>query len=69
MLVIGEKELNQLLEKKYQEGVCTGVKLMKQRMLLASENGTPVNIEGRAFFLHSDLQNLRAIFEDLEVEG
>lgn len=68
MLIIEEKDLEKLLEKKYQEGVCAGVKLMKERMLLACENGNPVNIEGRAFFIKSDIDNLRDIFADLEAD-
>lgn len=68
MLVIEEREMENLLEKRFQEGVMQGVKLMHQRMLLACENGTPINIEERAYFVRSDLQNLRDIFEDLEAE-
>lgn len=41
---------------------------MKERMLLACENGNPVNIEGRAFFIKSDIDNLRDIFADLEAD-
>lgn len=66
MLIIEEKDLEKLLERKYQEGVCAGVKLMKQRMLLAYENGNPIEIEGRAFFVQSDLQHLRELFDMLE---
>ena len=54
--------------KRFQEGVKQGVKLMQQRMLMACENGTPINIEERAYFVRSDLQNLRDIFEDLVAE-
>ena len=68
MLVIEEKEMEKLLEKRFQEGVRQGVKLMQQKMLAACENGTPINIEERAYFVRSDLQNLRDIFEDLEAE-
>ena len=70
MLLIGKEELNQLLEKKYQEGVEIGVKIMKERMLLACENGTPIELsDGRAYFVRSDIQNLRTIFDTLEREG
>lgn len=41
---------------------------MQQWMLLACENGTPINIEGRAFFIRSDIQNLHDIFADLETD-
>ena len=66
MLIIEEKDLEKLLERKYQEGVCQGVKLMKQRMLLACENGNPIEIDNRAFFVKSDIDNLRDIIADLE---
>lgn len=66
MLIVEEKDLEKLLEKKYQEGVCQGVRLMKQRMLLACENGNPIEIDNRAFFVKSDIDNLRDVFADLE---
>lgn len=69
MLHIEEKELHRLLEAEYHKGIVYGVKLMKQRMLLACENGIPINIEERAFFVKSDMDNLRDIFDDLEEEG
>ena len=65
MLIIEEKDLEKLLERKYQEGVCQGVRLMKQRMLLACENGNPIEIDNRAFFVKSDIDNLRDVFADL----
>ena len=68
MLIIEERKMENLLMKRVQEGVKQGVKLMQQRMLMACENGTPINIEERAYFVRSDLQNLRDIFEDLEAE-
>lgn len=70
MLLIGKEELNQLLEKKYQEGVLEGVKIMKERMLLACQNGTPIELsDGRAYFVHDAISNLRTIFDTLERNG
>lgn len=66
MLIIEEKDLEKLLEKKYQEGVCQGVKLMKERMLLACENESPVELLGRAYYVRSDLQHLHDVFAELE---
>lgn len=68
MLHIEEKELHRLLEAAYHKGVMHGIKLMEQRMLLACENGTPINIEEMAYFVRSDMDNLRDIFDDLEEE-
>ena len=38
-------------------------------MLLACENGTPIEIDGKAYFIKSDIQNLRDIFTDLDVDA
>lgn len=60
-------ELNQQLESAYQQGILHGIKLMENRMLLACENGTPIAIRNRAYFIKSDLQHLvHDIFADLE---
>ena len=60
-----EKEL----EDSFNSGLITGIKLMEQRMLLACENGTPIEINGRAYFVHSDLMNLQRIFAELEADA
>lgn len=58
------------LENSFNSGVITGIKLMEQRMLLACENGTPIALsDGRAYFIHNDLQNLQRIFADLEADA
>lgn len=66
MVGINEKQMQQALDIQYKKGVEDGIKLMKQRMLLACENGMPIEIDGRAFFVRSDLQNLRDIMDDME---
>lgn len=66
MLYIEESKLKQLLEHEYRKGVAQGIKLMEQRLLLASENGTPLEVSGKAWFIHSDVENLQGIFEDME---
>ena len=66
MVRINEKQMQQALDIQYKKGVEDGIKLMKQRMLQAGENGTPIEIVGRAFFVRGDLQNLRDIMDDLE---
>lgn len=50
----------------YKEGFALGMQLIKERIKLAAENGTPLDIDGRAYFIKSDIQNLRDIFEDME---
>lgn len=66
MLFIEEKELQQMLQVQYKKGIEIGIKLMQQRMLLACENGNPIELDGRAYFVRSDIQKLRDIFDDLE---
>lgn len=68
MVLMSKEELKQLLESKYEEGIVHGVQLMKERMLLACQNGTPVEIDGAAFFVQDAISNLRHIFDSLERE-
>ena len=63
-----DRELKVMLEQAERRGIEQGIKLMQNRMLLACENGTPINIEGRAYFSKSDIQNLHDIFSDLEAD-
>lgn len=60
--------LEQLLSQAYLKGVDDGKAQEQQKILSACENGKPVEINGRAYFLKTDLQNLRDIFADLEVD-
>lgn len=63
---MADKELKVMLEQAERRGIKQGIRIMQQRMLLACENGTPINIEGRSYFIKSDMENLRDIFADLE---
>lgn len=62
------KELKVMLEEAERRGMEMGIKLMQQSMLLACEAGTPISIEGRAYFIKSDIQNLHDIFSYLETD-
>lgn len=70
MLLIDEKDLETMLQAQYQkgatEGTQMGIRLMEERLLLACENGNPIGIKGRAYFVKSDIQNLRDIIDDME---
>ena len=66
MVRINELQWQKVLNIQYRKGVEDGIRIMKQRMLMACENGTPIEIDGRAFFVRSDLQNLHDIMDDLE---
>lgn len=68
MIFIHEDDLAKMLQTQYQKGIEEGVKLMQQKMLLACENGNPIELlDGKAYFVKSDIQNLRDIIDDLEV--
>lgn len=64
-----DRELKIMLDRAERRGIEQGIKLMQERMLIACENGTPIEINGRAYFIKSDIQNLRDIFADLEVDA
>lgn len=64
-----ERELKIMLDQAERRGMEQGIRLMQERMLLACENGTPISINGRAYFIKSDLQNLHDIFSDLEADA
>ena len=55
-----------MLDTQYKKGIEIGIKLMQKRMLLACENGNPIELDGRAYFVKSDIQNLRNIMDDME---
>ena len=65
-----ERELKVMLDQAERRGIEQGLRLMQQRMLLACENGTPIELlDGRAYFIKSDMQNLHDIFSDLEADA
>ena len=65
-----EQELKVMLDQAQKKGIEIGVKIMMNRMLLACENGTPIELpDGRAYFIKSDMQNLHDIFADLELDA
>lgn len=65
---MSEKELQNLMNEVYQKGVQEGIRIMQQKILLSCENGMPLDINGKAVFIKSDIHNLRNIFADLEEE-
>lgn len=69
-LLIPEGEENIMLDQAERRGIEKGIRLMQERMLLACENGTPIELpDGRAYFIKSDMQNLHHIFSDLEADA
>lgn len=64
-----EQELKAMLDHAERRDIEQGIKLMQERMLLACENGNPISINGKAYFIKSDIQNLHDIFADLEADA
>lgn len=52
----------------YKCGYDKAIKDYEMKLLYAAENGTPIEIGGRAYFIKSDIQNLRDIFNTLEID-
>lgn len=63
-----ERELKVMLDQAERRGIEKGIKIVKNRMLLACENGTPIEINGEAYFIQDAISNLRGIFSDLETD-
>lgn len=38
---------------------------MKEKMLLACEKGTPIEIDGGAYWIQNDLEHLRQVMDSL----
>lgn len=57
---------SRLIEQVYKKGFAEGVRLMEQRMILAADNGTPIDIDGRAYFIQDDMEHLKEIFAEIE---
>lgn len=57
---------DRIIEQAYKKGFAEGVRLMEQRMLLAAENGAPIDVDGRAYFIQDDMDHLREIFAEIE---
>ena len=63
------ERMGQMMEEQYNRGITVGMELMMEKLRIAADNGTPIEIDGRAWYLKSDIENLRDIFEDMENGG
>lgn len=63
------ERMEQMMEEQYNRGITVGMELMIEKLRMAADNGTPIEIDGRAWYLKSDIENLRDIFEDMENGG
>ena len=54
-----------MLDHAERRGIAQGIKLIQERVLLACENGTPIEIDGRAYWSQNDLEHLRQVIDSL----
>lgn len=59
------ERMEQMMEEQYNKGIAVGMELMMEKLRMAADNGTPIEIDGHAWWLKSDIENLRDIFEDI----
>lgn len=55
-------------EKTYHDGVLDGIKQTEERILKAYQNGTPLEVQGRAYWIKGDIENLRDLMDDMKEE-
>ena len=58
--------LKEIYAEGIKEGILEGVRRMEQRMILAAKNGTPIDVDGRAYFVQDDIDHLKKIFAEIE---
>ena len=58
--------LKEIYAEGVKEGILEGVRLMEQRMILAAKNETPIDADGRAYFIQDDMDHLKEIFAEIE---
>ena len=62
-----EQELKAKLDQAEKKGIELGIRLMQNRMLLACENGTPIELpDGRVYWVRSDIEHLRQVMDSIE---
>lgn len=52
------ERMEQMMEDQYNRGITVGMELMMEKLRMAADNGTPIEIDGRAWYLKSDMQFL-----------
>ncbi len=49
-----------------QKGYEEGIKDMKRKMLSVCDTDKPIEIDGKAYFVQSDIKHLHKLFDDIE---
>ena len=47
----------------FEFGLLMGIALMKEKIRIAAEEGTPIEVTERAYFVETDIQHLRDMME------
>lgn len=47
----------------YKKGIEKGIRQMKDKMLKCAETKKPIEINGRVFFIQTDIEHLRELME------
>lgn len=71
MMLMEQEQIEAVKAAEYKRGFMDGVKLMEQRIIMAAESGKAIDINGRAYFTRSDLQDFAERLErfgDKDVE-
>ena len=58
-----KQQLQDKLDEYYNRGIQHGIRMMKDKMLLACRRGIPIEIDGRVYYIRNDLDNLKEIME------
>ena len=61
-----DRELEIVLDQAQKSGIEIGVRLMQEKMLLACENGTPIEIDGKAYWIQNDMEHLRQVMDSIK---
>lgn len=61
-----DRELEIVLDQAQKSGIEIGVRLMQEKMLLACENGTPIEIDGKAYWIQNDMEHLRQVMNSIK---
>lgn len=54
------------IKKAFEEGFKSGVEFMERKMLSVCDSDKPIEIDGRAYFVQSDIKHLHKLFDDIE---
>lgn len=54
------------IKKAFEEGFKSGVESIERKILSVCDTDKPIEIDGRAYFVQSDIKHLHKLFDDIE---